>query len=35
MVAVNPYEGMVSSLDTDEFDELCAAAAARSCAQLR
>ena len=34
MVAVNPYEGMVSSLDTDEFDELCAAAAARKCRSL-
>ena len=34
MVAVNPYEGMVSSLDTDEFDELCAAVAARKCRSL-
>lgn len=34
MVAANPYEGMVSSLDTDEFDELCAAVAARKCRSL-
>lgn len=29
MAAINPYEGMVSSLDADEFDALCEAVAER------
>ena len=34
MVAINPYEGMVSSLDADEFDALCSAVAGRKCRNL-
>lgn len=34
MVAINPYRGMVSSLDADEFDALCSAVAERKCRNL-
>jgi len=34
MVAVNPYRGIVSSLDADEFDALCSAVAERKCRSL-
>lgn len=34
MVAANPYEGMVSSLDDGDFDALCNAVAARKCRSL-
>jgi hypothetical protein len=34
MVAINPYLGMVSSLDADAFDALCSAVAERKCRSL-
>ena len=34
MVAINPYEGMVSSLDAEGFSALCAAVAERKCRTL-
>lgn len=34
MVAINPYPGMVSSLDADAFDALCSAVAERKCRDL-
>ncbi len=34
MVASNPYEGVVPSLGTEDFDALCAAVAARKCRSL-
>lgn len=34
MVAINPYLGMVSSLDADAFDALCSAVAERKCRDL-
>lgn len=34
MVVTNPYRGMISSLDDDEFDALCSAVAERKCRNL-
>ena len=34
MVATNPYAGLVSSLDAEEFDDLCLAVATRKCREL-
>ena len=34
MVAINPYEGMVSSLDAESFNALCSAVDERRCRSL-